>query len=516
MFSRWFRLALAALVAGFALCVTGAVAQEATREGYEFIPAPDEPCGVSCPDPGASLSHANYPPRDDNFPRMFVATESGLRIVRNPHWNGVEPPTAGAWCGINCGDPYRPPGLSNQFRRNDAYPYTLVFVFREGEQWLVGGRNPHWVWREHDEAVELSALYPPLPLLGLAASDAEAELDARGTGRKIVSRSVDRTGVAYHASGNDVFQPIVLRNIGGVLSQGRVAAGPDGQVPKVRFLLGQDGAYPGYLLVSDGAASVRYRIGYEDLVPMALFVDGGGTSLYTLWGTDKLPTDFQREAGFASYRGGRGFVAIEFAATGFADALYFLDTCIGCMAFSDDSSATGNARTASGTEAGSRERSSYINADVGVRFEAQETSAGTIEVTGGIIRFHWSADAGTGKRVAVNRKQPVVRPGELKANVDRWLAENEKAHIIHLMKGVNVREEGTIKGRIKLADAFFLFETLALLRASKRHWPEDWSAFMALLSSEYLVRKYRQPWERYTETFCGVYPGRFQCADRGP
>ena len=62
MFSGWVRVPPVALAAGLALWVTGAIAQEETREGYTFIPGPDEPCGVSCPDPGAPLSRANYPP----------------------------------------------------------------------------------------------------------------------------------------------------------------------------------------------------------------------------------------------------------------------------------------------------------------------------------------------------------------------------------------------------------------------------------------------------------------------
>ena len=68
--------------------------------------------------------------------------------------------------------------------------------------------------------------------------------------------------------------------------------------------------------------------------------------------------------------------------------------------------------------------------------------------------------------------------------------------------------------RRRLADAFFLFETLALLRTSKLHWPEDWSAFMAVLSSEWFWRKNRKPWERYTQSFCGVSPAEIECAHR--
>ena len=163
---------------------------------------------------------------------------------------------------------------------------------------------------------------------------------------------------------------------------------------------------------------------------------------------------------------------------------------------------------------GNSDIASYINADVDSPFEVEETSAGAIEVSGGIIRFYWRGDAGTGERVSVVRKQPIVRPGELRANVDRWVTERENAHINLLRAGFDLRKEGRILGRRRLADAFFLFETLALLRATKLRSPEDWSVFMAVLSSAWFVRHNREPWERYTETFCGVYSAEVECTNR--
>ena len=517
-FSRWHRVAPMVLVGAFALCADGAVAQEQDQEGWEFIPAPDEPCGVNCPDPNAPLGRVNYPSRDDNFKAMFVPTERGLRVVRNPHWNGTSAEEIEAGCGVLCRDPYAPFSITNPFRRNDAQRLMLVYVRHGDDEWIVTKQNPHWVGRatsEAVEAIEAITVSAPLPLLGLGALSREADLGAEEPGSQIVSGSLDRTDVAYHATGDDVFQPVVLQNIGGVLSQGSVVDGRDGRAPKVEFVIGLDGTYPGYVLVNDGAVTGRYRIRYDDLVPMALFVDSGGTSLYTLWSDDRLPATFQREAGFAKYDGGPGFLAIEFAGTRYADALYFLDTCLACVAVpDDDSGAAVNARTATDTEAGSERPSSYINADVDSPFEVEETSAGAIEVRGGIIRFYWRGDAGTGERVSVVRKQPIVRPGELRANVDRWVTERENAHINLLRAGFDLRKEGRILGRRRLADAFFLFETLALLRATKLRSPEDWSVFMAVLSSAWFVRHNREPWERYTETFCGVYSAEVECTNR--
>ena len=169
----------------------------------------------------------------------------------------------------------------------------------------------------------------------------------------------------------------------GGLSQGSVAKDRDGQAPKVELALRRDGAYAGHVLVSDGEATRRYRIRYDELVPMALFVDGGGTSLYTFWNAERLPPNFQREAGFAKYDVGQGFVAIEFAATRFADALHFLDTCGRCVAFpDDDSDASVRARRTGrfASEAGNERRGNYINADVDSTFEIEQTGAHAIKV----------------------------------------------------------------------------------------------------------------------------------------
>lgn len=510
MITTWHRVTRLALIGASVFSTIGALAQEGDQDGAAFIPASDEPCGVSCPDPDAPLSPVNYPPRDDNFETMFASTESGMRIVPNPHWNGKE--ATGEWCGVYCRDPYAPANITNQLRRNDAQEIMLVF-YRDGEDVVLRSKaNPYWAGRNDTiEALGFNALSAPLPLLGLAALSGELDLGTEGPGSKVVRGSINRTGIAYHAYGNDVFRPHVLQTIGGVLSQASIAERRDGPPPKAELALRLDGTYPGYLLVGTGDVTGRYRIRYDDLVPMALFVDSGGTSLYTLW-EDKLPTTFQLEAGFAKYDGGPGLLALEFADTRFADALYFLDLCRGCVTGPEnDSEATATARSTFATGVGSERPSSYINADVGSMFEVDETRAGAVAVSGSIIRFHWSGDADTG--VSIDRQSPIVRPDELRTSVGRWLAEHEDEYMLQLMFGIDLRKEASILARRRLADAFFLFETLALLRATKLKSPEDWSAFMTLLSSEWLVRQNREPWERYTRTFCSIYPTAFECSE---
>ena len=79
--SRW--IASVVLVAAFALWTEHVVAQP-FLSASEFIPAPDEPCGATCPNPDPPLSRLNHPPRDDNFRQMFVPTETGVALCAVP------------------------------------------------------------------------------------------------------------------------------------------------------------------------------------------------------------------------------------------------------------------------------------------------------------------------------------------------------------------------------------------------------------------------------------------------
>ena len=89
--------------------------------------------------------------------------------------------------------------------------------------------------------------------------------------------------------------------------------------------------------------------------------------------------------------------------------------------------------------------------------------------------------------------------------MERWLATREETYLLALMKGVDLRENGSEQAQRALDDAFFLFETLALLRSTKTHHPAKWSVFRTLLASRWLIAANRTPWARYTEAYCDVY-----------
>ena len=450
-------VALLATLVAVVMCVAGdSVAQEQNVL-----------CRV-CPNPYQPLSPENLPPRDDSKRYMWVRTERGAKAVPNPQWKGqtddVDPSQQGS--GSDCG----------------------------------GGRR------------------------------------STAAGGCLRTKSMDRSGVAYHRNGYDVFGPDVLSNIGGVLSQNSEVVTRSGHSLTVELEIGAAGSYPDYILVHDGEEEARYAIDYADLVPIALFVDSGGTSLYTLFDESKLPANFNQDAGFFKHDGD-GSVALEFAGTSFASALHFLDTCTGCVGINDEElvarvnlNINGTARSEVRRSARIRGESSYINSDFGAPFEMR-MDEGRARLFGDIVRFRWRRDRQATEGVAdpragqvfIERAARVVRPVELSDNVARvWEDFREGTmtpdlEIRLLMSGTDLRRsihaEAGFLGQRRLGDAFFLFESLVLLRAARQGAPEDWSVFMGALSSESLAAQTPAPWERYTENFCSVYPRSAECGE---
>ena len=121
--------------------------------------------------------------------------------------------------------------------------------------------------------------------LAFLALDGSFSVDVSGQRPPLITRTVPRTAgpTGYHA-----FAPNNLVRIGGVLSQADRLIDLSGNPVSVRIELAADQPYPGYVNVHRTGLPTpdRYLIEYSDLVPMVLFVDSGGTSLYTLWGSD--------------------------------------------------------------------------------------------------------------------------------------------------------------------------------------------------------------------------------------
>ncbi|MDE0000053.1 MAG: hypothetical protein OXQ89_20100 [Rhodospirillaceae bacterium] len=237
---------------------------------------------------------------------------------------------------------------------------------------------------------------------------------------------------------------------------------------------------------------------------MALFVDSGGTTLYTLWDADneRLPDNFLRDAGFVKHSI-RGHVALEFHNTPYSDALYFLDLCQACIAEQELVVADELLHTLrDSTDAEDR---SYINTDVGLPFFFS-ADTGWAALDGRIARFHW-ATSSLGASVTAF---PVRREasGHYPVAFDLLLAGPQLSAMGSL---ADVAMSVTTAVDSRLDESFFLFQTLALLRAAKSDDPEQWSEFRQSLASDALVNAAPYPWDRYTQTFCMAYPEEREC-----
>ena len=322
--------------------------------------------------------------------------------------------------------------------------------------------------------------------------------------RSFVTRTVNRVG-ELHQRDTGIGTRNSLVRTGGVLSQADSLTDSSGNSVSVRIELAPDRPYTGYINVHRTGSPVppmsyRYPITYEDLVPMALFVDSDGTSLYTLWdsGDERLPPNFERDGGFVSHHvdgllrvDGRvdGLIAVEFQRTRYSRAVYFLDTCRDCVEAADDdlvtriSSALNDARSDETRVIDpidvQRINGTWLNTDFYLPFRVT-TNDNLLSVDGNVVRLHPTVDQ---DHVAIRDVEWIVTP-------DRYVAS-----------------------AVFLSDADFLFETLALLRSAKESSPDDWQRFREALASEVLVNANPEPWRRYSLSFCSLYSEDEGCQD---
>ena len=268
----------------------------------------------------------------------------------------------------------------------------------------------------------------------------------------------------------------VVGSLGGVLSSAdrlvdRVGVAVSIRVEHESFL-----GYPGYITVrgTEPDSESIYRIDYASVVPIAMFVDSGATSLFTLFDDDRIDAQqFVHDAGLVSHPGG-GYVALEFGGTPYATALESLDLC-GTTCLGSD--VTGFLRKLDVGDV--RRVVPWINTDAGMTSPRPYTFVvqnGTADISGDIVRFYLSRAFG---EVVVDRARQVLDP-----------ANGE------------------------VSEAHFLFETLVLLRAARDADPVLWADFLTSLSAEPLLRAQPEPWELYTRNFCSVYPNKsdfFDC-----
>ncbi len=328
--------------------------------------------------------------------------------------------------------------------------------------------------------------------------------------RPKILRSLNRSG-SFHLSQSATFSFDLLQAVGGVLSQTGALLTDTAEAAtfSVTIDVNADG-YPGYVTVRHMATRMPYPIEYADLVPMALFVDSGGTALYTYWQESGLPDRFLDDAVFVEHPI-RGHVALEFGATRYADALYYVDLCRGCLGYRTiDVNASLETRlwkTAAG-----RSGSSHLITDVGLPFRITVVD-GRADLSGGVARFNWSTSY-EDRHVRITAQPLLPEPDSTVQNslgnftdLDLLTSLHEEA-VEPLMDAAASVDNAASRS---LNAGFFLFETLALLRTAKTDAPSEWSDFMELLRSDRLVNADPLPWDRYTSTVCDTYPTTTEC-----
>ena len=262
--------------------------------------------------------------------------------------------------------------------------------------------------------------------------------------------------------------PKALPSLGGVLSLADELTGLADAPISVRVVHDPSTEYPGYILVEHlpSQTQSQYHIDYASLVPIALFADSAAASLYTLYDTDPARANFMIDAGLLPHSSS-GHVALEFAATPYATALYSLDTC------APDCLGDPILDTPSKLDVGDIPNVvPYLHTDAGLTSPEPYVLTvrnGVARVSGTIVRFDLANRRGEVEVISATKIDPT------NANLTR---------------------------------AYFLFETIALFRAAKRDDPSAWDRFMAAISSEASIQAHPEPWELYTQSFCDAYPSK--------
>ena len=336
------------------------------------------------------------------------------------------------------------------------------------------------------------------------------------------TRNVSRT--AGNATGLDVFTSGNLARTGGVLSQADSLIDLSGNPVPVRVELAADQPYPGHIDVYRTGSTMRYEypIEYNDLVPMVLFVDSGGTSLYTLWESDsgRFPPDFERDAGFVNHRLG-GMIALEFQGTRYSDAVFFLDICQWtCVEPADDDLDSVVERI--NTELDGRPVDSdlpevmyirdgtYINTDVDLPFQVS-VEGDLFFVDGNVARLH--PNVSSRDRIVIHSAYRIVASEEFSSNLEYEFAFGSQILGRPWWLPDEIENDVRIAFAIlaEAVDVHFLFETLALLRSAKGSSPDEWKSFRQALESKVLVRANPEPWYRYSRSFCSLYSDDDDC-----
>ena len=316
----------------------------------------------------------------------------------------------------------------------------------------------------------------------------------------LVQRAINRESERFRPMGVDVIFPPSIQVFGGVVAQTDWLGDKEETRVNVTLEIEPGAAYTGYIIASLDSIRARYRIPYSDLVPMALFVASGGTGLYTLWVDYQLPAEFYADAGFVKHDK-RGSVAAEFYGTRFAKILMELDL-YDFPGYDNDSALVNSANRKIAHRAHivpphhiERINNTYLNVDFGRPFIATIDNF-NVRIDGFVARYTPSTTGGTYTRIEIARVSVFPDPER---------GDNEQT--------VRWEHYGGAEGRELLTEVHFLFDSLALLRAAKSTSDASWNRFMDEMRAPYLVDLNREPWYRYSRTYCSLHPEMEECSN---
>ena len=331
-------------------------------------------------------------------------------------------------------------------------------------------------------------------------------------------RNINKPSV-YHKSGYvAALTPVILDNIGGVLSQAMIQE--DGKISEIRLEVPEGETFPGYIIVHQSGQTARYLINYSELVRASLFVDGGRTSLYTLWDEERLPERFAIDAGFARTNS-VGMVAIEFLNSVIPEDLQHLDLCKACLGDKridiqeQANEALGTASRLSDTIIHS---SSYINTDLGAKFRLI-FKQGVAQVEGEVFRFYWKKLTKDGPVVIsyveeinqqpANKKEAarLLRNVELNQAFAKLMYPESRSDVSDAYKPAlqSAKDEVSGVGDKRISRSLELFKTLALLRTFRHSDKSGYDNYMKQLGKRSLYEAEPGSWDTYTDAVNTLY-----------
>ena len=346
--------------------------------------------------------------------------------------------------------------------------------------------------------------------------------------------ALSRAGSSFHRNGALVFNKAVVGRFRGVVSQAsELSIGGNVLTYIVIDPLPSNTEYSGSLSIMGPNSQFEYQISYDDLLPLALLAQSGGTSLYSL--TSNIRQASQEATSIREWAKESGMVvdqntvvAIELSGTRFFRALEFVDLCYVCEGQEFPQIANNINRKNNAHRPTSIVDESWIITDIDIPFEVTVVQ-GTLEIDTTLTRDSWIL--GNTKQSAFVTNVVEISGAAALQEIDTHVQirsiciDNAECDgvvdqidsLLHRearLLGMDVAEAAgaqlnysPLKKRsvAEIEIAEFVFETLALFRHAKNSRPEEWNTFITSISNDAMIGGNLNTWERYTASLEKAY-----------